>query len=162
MSLVNRKGGLVILLSFVASLMLTIFPIPEWAETVRPEWVAMVLIYWCIALPDRVGIFTAWFVGLTLDVASGALLGQNALALSVLAFLALKLHLRIRLFPLWQQSMSILLLVTLHQMITLWIKGVVGQSTHSWAYWLPSISSMMLWPLVYMTLRFFRRYYRIR
>jgi len=160
--MVTSQGGFWIFLTFIASLILTLIPIPEWAEAVRPEWVAMTLIYWCIALPHRVGIAIAWFVGLLLDVSTGALLGQNALALSVVAFLALKLHQRLRLFPIWQQSMSILLLVTLHQMIVLWVKGVIGHSTPGWAYWLPSVSSMMLWPMTFSILRFIRRYYRIR
>ncbi|MFV2056171.1 MAG: rod shape-determining protein MreD [Thiohalomonadales bacterium] len=160
--MVTSRGGPLIAISFIVALMLTLVPIPEWAESLRPEWVAMVLIYWCIALPDRVGIVVAFFIGLFLDVAGGALLGQNSLALSVIAYLSLKLHQRMRLFPVWQQSMSILLLVTLHQMIGLWIKGLIGQTTPGWAYWLPSVSSMLLWPLVFSILRFMRRYYRIR
>lgn len=162
MAIVTHQGGFLISLTFLAAFILAIFPMPGWAAAIRPEWVAMTLIYWCIALPDRVGVFVAFIVGILLDVTTGALLGQHAFALSIIAYLSLKLHLRIRLFPLWQQALSILLLVTLHQMITLWIKGIVGQSTQSWGYWLPSLSSMLLWPMVYSSLRFIRRTYRIR
>ena len=109
-----------------------------------------------------VGAIAGWLAGLMMDVANGALLGQNALALAVVAYLALRLHQRIRLFPLWQQSVSILLLVTLHLMLVLWIKGAVGQSAETWAYWLPALTSMLAWPLVFIILRGLRRNYRVR
>jgi rod shape-determining protein MreD len=158
----QRQGGFIIFLTFVAALVLSMLPLPDWGEAIRPEWVALVLIYWCIALPLRVGVFIGWFVGLFLDVASGALLGQNAIALSFVAYLALRLHLRIRLFPLWQQAMSVLVLVALYHMISLWIKCNIGSTTQGWSYWLHSVSSMMLWPLVFTILRFLRRNYKIR
>lgn len=162
MTLVKHQGGLMILLSFIVALILTMMPLPTWAEILRPQWVSIVLIYWVIALPDRVGVFIAWIVGLFFDVASGALLGQNAIAMAFIAYLAIKLHLRIRIFPLWQQAMSVLILVALYQMITLWIKGMIGMTTQGPSYWLPSISSMLAWPLVYLVLRAYRRHYKIR
>ena len=84
------------------------------------------------------------------------------MTLAIVAYLALRLHQRIRLFPLWQQSVSVLLLITLHLMLVLWIKGAVGQSTETWAYWLPALTSMLLWPPVYIVLRGLRRSYRVR
>jgi len=160
--LVKHQGGLIIFATFVLAIVLTIMPLPDWGEAIRPEWVAMVLIYWCIALPERIGVGTGWIVGIALDVAHGALLGQNAFTLSFVAYLALRLHQRIRLFPPWQQALSVLLLVALYQILTLWIKGVVGQSFHGWGYWLHSITSMLLWPFVFVILRSLRRYYRVR
>lgn len=162
MILTKRQGGIFIVLTFVIGFMLTMMPLPDWGDAIRPQWVVLVLIYWCIALPDRFGVVMAWFVGLLLDVGQGALLGQNALALAFVSFLAIKLHLRIRVFPLWQQAMSIFLLVAVYQMLILWIKGIVGASIHGWSYWLHSIFSMFVWPFVYVTLRAVRRYYRVR
>lgn len=162
MILTKRQGGIFIVLTFVIGFMLTMVPLPDWGDAIRPQWVVLVLIYWCIALPDRFGVVTAWFVGLLLDVGQGALLGQNAMALAFVSFLAIKLHLRIRVFPLWQQAMSIFLLVAVYQMLILWIKGIVGASIHGWSYWLHSIFSMFVWPFVYVTLRAVRRYYRVR
>jgi rod shape-determining protein MreD len=159
---VQPQGGFVIFLTFVAAFVLTMLPLPDWAESVRPEWVVLVLIYWCIALPHRVGVFTAWIVGLFLDVANSALLGQNAVAMALVAYLAIKLHLRIRLFPLWQQAMSVLVLVALYQMITLWVKGMIGATTQGWSYWLHSVTSMAFWPIVFLVLRFLRRNYKVR
>ena len=90
MSQQRHRGGWIIVVSFVVSLMLTALPMPEWARIWRPAWVCLVLIYWCMALPARVGILVAACAGILLDVISGTLLGQHALALSVVAFIALQ------------------------------------------------------------------------
>ena len=104
MSLERHHGGWIIVLSFVVSFMLAIMPLPSWASLWRPDWVALVLIYWCIAIPQRIGIATGWLVGLTSDVLNETLLGQQALSLCLIAYISVKLHRRIRLFPLWQNE----------------------------------------------------------
>lgn len=156
-----HHSGWVIVMSFVVALMLNITPMPGWTVTLRPEWVVLVLIYWCMALPQRVGVGTAWFIGLIVDVLQGALLGQHALSLSIVAFLVLKLHQRVRVFPLWQQALMVLLLIALHQLLMLWLKGISGQGGQSWTYWLPSISSMLLWPATFVVLRHARRHFHV-
>ena len=158
----HHQGGGIITLTFIAALMLTMLPLPVWAQSFRPEWMAMALIYWCIALPDRIGVVIGWLIGLITDVASGALMGQNAIAFALLAYLAIKLHLRMRLFPPWQQAMSVMILIALFQMITLWIRGTIGQSPPTWAYWFPSLTSMLLWPVVFILLRNIRRQFNVR
>ena len=98
MSEAPRSGTRVILVTLAIALFLSILPMPEWAERFRPQWVAMTLIYWALALPAKVGVFWAWGVGLVLDVTAGTVLGQHALSLSVPVYLALELHARIRVF----------------------------------------------------------------
>src|SRR5690606_27167374 len=83
----EHNAGWAIILSFAVAFMLTAVPLPEWAASWRPAWVAMVLIYWCMALPERVGIGAAWCLGLLLDVQQGTLLGQHALGLALIAWL---------------------------------------------------------------------------
>ena len=80
MSEAGRRGGVVIALSFIIALGLAKLPMPDWAELWRPSWVALVLIYWCIAVPERTGVIAGWVVGLLVDVMSGTLLGQHGLA----------------------------------------------------------------------------------
>jgi rod shape-determining protein MreD len=143
--------------TFGAALLLSIMPVPPWAEPFRPDWVALVLIYWCLALPDRVGIGTGWTVGLILDVLYGSLLGQHALAKALLAFLTLKLHLQIRMFPRWQQAVTVFVLVGLNNLLVLWIRTVTGHGSAGWAYWMPSVMSMLIWPWVFVVLRDARR-----
>ncbi len=156
-TLIRHNGGGVIITTFAIALMLTMLPLPDWAGAYRPEWVALVLIYWCMALPDRVGVGVGWVAGLFLDVTRGALLGQHALALVLVAYLTLRLHQRIRVFPLWQQALTVLMLVALMQMVLLWIRGFIGQLPDTRAYWAPSLTSMLLWPWVFLILRDLRR-----
>ncbi|NOY71991.1 MAG: rod shape-determining protein MreD [Gammaproteobacteria bacterium] len=155
-------GQFYLYVTFAIALCLTVVPLPDWAVTWRPEWIPLVLIFWCINLPQRIGIGTAWVVGILLDVLQGALLGQHAFALTIIAFLSLKLHKRLRVYPVWQQTLSIFVLIMLYQLFLLWISGIAGVSSGYWYYWLPSLSSMLLWPLIDMLLRAVRRGFGIQ
>lgn len=161
MSSLSPRRGWVIALSLLVAFMLTLIPIPVWATLARPEWVMLVLIYWCLALPHRIGIGTAWVMGLLLDAATGTLLGQHALAFALVAYFTLKLCMRIRLFTLWQQALSVLALVSIEQMLVLWITGVIGQFPWRWGYLLPTLTSMLVWPGIYIVLRHVRRSLRV-
>ena len=161
MMLTRRHGGSMIILSFIFALILTIIPLPDWARLGRPDWVGLVLIYWCLALPDRVGVSYAFILGLLVDILTGALLGQNALGLTIVAYLTLNLHQRLRLYPVWQQSLTVLLLLAIHQLLNLWITRVIGRPPQNWTYWIPSIAGMLIWPLVFLSLRQLRRQFRI-
>ena len=149
-----------ILSSFVIAFMLTAMPLPEWAVNWRPAWVAMALIYWCMALPDRIGIGIAWMLGLLLDVQQGTVLGQNALGLSVIAYITLKSYQRLRVFPLTQQAMMVCLYVLLLQLLTIWIKGAMGLAAQE-GFWIPGFTSMLLWPWIFIILRDIRRKYQV-
>ena len=151
------SGGGVIFITLIFALVLTVIPLPDWLAYLRPEWAAIFLIYWVIALPHRVGVGIAWVLGVFVDILRGAVFGQHAFALLIIAYLAQKLHQRIRVYPLWQQSLSILVLVTLYLLLLLWINGIIGKPASSWTYWLPAFSSMLLWPAVYVVLRSLRR-----
>jgi rod shape-determining protein MreD len=107
----RAQGLWVILLTFFIAYLLAIVPFPEWAMSYRPEWVPLVLIYWVMALPYRIGIGSAWAAGLILDILEGSILGLNALALVILAYITLSLHKRLRMFSTFQQSGLIIALV---------------------------------------------------
>lgn len=157
----THHGGQVILLSFVAALMLTLAPLPEWAAHLRPAWVAMVLIYWCMALPERIGVGVGWIAGLFLDVISGSLLGQYALTLTLIAWITHNLHRRLRLYPIWQQALLVLMLLLLQQLLVIWIRGFIGQSPDTMMHWMPAFTSMLLWPWVFVILRGLRQRHRV-
>ena len=106
----KSNGKWVITLSFFLAYLLAIVPFPEWAMDYRPEWVSMVLVYWVMALPYRVGIGSAWFIGLILDILKGSVLGINAMALVIVAYVTLSLHLRFRMFSSLQQAGLVLVL----------------------------------------------------
>ena len=158
----DHSRGWIIALSLLVALMLTAMPLPEWAVNWRPAWVAMVLIYWCMALPDRVGIGISWTLGLLLDVQQGTVLGQNALGLAVIAFITLKSHQRLRVFPLVQQAFLVCGYILLFQIIVLWIKSMLGIPPMHWSYWMPAFSSMLLWPWIFIILRDVRRKFKVQ
>lgn len=140
------RGRWAVFLSLVLALFLTILPMPSAAENLRPQWVAMTLIFWSLTVPDRVGVFWAFSVGLVLDVMSGTLLGHHALSLSVVAYLAMELHQRIRIFPLWQQSLFVWVLLLVERLLSLWVLGASGQPTPTLIYWAPTFVGLLLWP----------------
>jgi rod shape-determining protein MreD len=141
--------------------MLSVMPIPVWAQDFRPQWVTLVLIYWCLAIPQRVNVGSGWTLGIVQDVLSGTLLGQHALGLSIVAFVTVKLHLRIRIFPLWQQSLTVLVLLLLERLLELWVMGATGQPTPTLRYWIPAIVGMLLWSWIYIVLRDVRRRFQV-
>ncbi len=161
MNSVRHHGSWVIVLSLLIALVLTLLPLPYWAAPYRPDWVALVLIYWCLALPERVNVGIGWGMGLLLDGLSGTLLGQHALGLTVVTYLTANLHLRIRLFPIWQQALTVMVLLTADQILVLWVNGILGRPPHSWLYWAPSLTGMLLWPWLFASLRDLRRRFKV-
>jgi rod shape-determining protein MreD len=161
MSLTRHRGGWVIAMSFIISMILTMLPLPGSLEIFRPEWVTLTLIYWCMALPARVGVGIGFTVGLFLDVIRDTLLGQYALALTLIAFITLHLHQRVRVFPLWQQAVSIFILVMLESVVVLWVKGIIGESVSFWNLIATAGTSMIAWPFVFVVLRHVRRTYQV-
>ena len=157
----EQHGYWVVILTFLMAFVLAIVPLPGWLLWARPEWLALVLVYWVIALPHRVGIFTGLMLGLVLDVLEGALLGQNALSLAVLAMLSLILYQRMRVTNLWQQAAMVFLLVGINQLLCQWIQNLQGVAALSPLFLLSAFSSALLWPVVLMCLRGLRRHYQV-
>ena len=151
----------VILLTFLVAFVLAVLPLPLWLQWGRPEWVALTLIYWCIALPQRVGIATGLVMGVGLDVLEGAILGQNALAMVVVALLSLILYQRLRVYSLWQQAGVVFILVGINQLICQWVQNIEGVSSLPRLFLLPAFSSALLWPVVLHTLRGLRRFFQV-
>ncbi|MDS4022091.1 MAG: rod shape-determining protein MreD [Candidatus Competibacter sp.] len=161
MTVVHSSGGWVIALSFLVAFLLAGIPLPGGLGHFRPDWVAMVLIYWCMALPRRVGIGVGWLVGLLLDVGRGGLLGQHALALAVVAYLILQTYRRVRVAPPWQQAISVLVFLLIEQILIFWISGVIGYPPRDWWYLAPAVGGMLLWPLLFVILRDVRRHFQV-
>lgn len=158
---VHTRGRVILLATFGIAIIMNILPGPTWAEPFIPDWVALTLIYWCMALPHRVSVGTGWTLGFILDVLYGSLLGQHALAKSVIAFVTVRLHPQLRMFPRWQQAVSVLVLVAINQLIVVWIRGAVGQGPGTVWYWTPSIVAMIVWPWLFVVLRDVRRRWQV-
>ena len=155
-SRVAADGLGVAIFSLLLAGVLAVVPLPEWANAVRPAWVPLVLIYWVIAMPHRIGVVTGWVVGLFLDALTGAVLGQNALALSLVAYIAYVLHMRIRVFPIWQQCLSILVLVGTYELVSILVMRAVQITPWTFWYWASVAVSALVWPLVSLVMGYLR------
>lgn len=159
-------GGIsVIAVSFVVAMTLSVISMPAFVPVelgyLRPEWVVLTLIYWVIALPQRIGITLAWVVGLIVDVLLGSLLGQHALAFIIVAYIASSIYQRLRMFSVWQQSLIVFAIVGLNQLINFWIENIAGLREWSMWYLFPSVVSAFLWPWVFLVLRYVRRRFNV-
>ena len=150
----SSAGWGTILFSLFVACVLAIVPLPEWLIHWRPAWVPLLVIYWVIAQPHRFGVVSAWLTGLMLDVLVNNALGQNAVALAVLAYTTYVLHMRIRVFPLWQQCLSVLVLVGIYMLVNLMILRAVYTTTSTMMYWVPALISALVWPWVMLFLDF--------
>ena len=147
----------VVLPTLIIALMLDMFPLPDWAQPFRPDWVTLVLIYWAMAIPEQVGVTVAWIFGLLLDVTQGAILGQHAIGLVLVVYLVHLQYLRLRVFSLVQQALVVFVLLMLKQLLVLWVDGIVGQAPDAGNYFLPSFIGALIWPWLFIILRDIRR-----
>jgi rod shape-determining protein MreD len=149
-------------LTLVFALALTAVPLPSPIAPYRPEWVPLILIFWSLLAPQRFSLLTAFWMGLMLDTLSGALLGQHALALVVVVYLTIRFHLRIRVFPVWQLSVTIVLLLALYEFVLFWVDGVAGRTVPLIERWAPLAASAVVWPLILIYLDHYRRDAQVR
>ncbi|HEX7237476.1 MAG TPA: rod shape-determining protein MreD [Gammaproteobacteria bacterium] len=137
-------------LSLVATLALAAVPLPDSVAALRPDWVAVVLLYWSLMAPRQFSLLTAFWMGIALDTLSGALLGQNALALLVVVYLAEKFYLRLRVFPVSQLAITVFLLLGLYEFILFWIDGMAGRTVPLVERWVPPLTGTLVWVALFM------------
>lgn len=157
----QARGYWVILSSFLIAYVLAVVPLSGVAAWLRPEWLALVMIYWAIALPHRVGLVTALLAGLGMDVLEGAVIGQNMLALALVVLLSRLLYQRLRVFSMGQQALTVFFLAGVHQLVCQWIQTVEGAGARSLWFMLPALASAVFWPLVLVSLRRARRHFEV-
>lgn len=131
---------------FIA-LFLILLPLPF--QSVMPNFLLLVLLSWIARKPSMLGVGVAWLLGLITDLAQGSLLGMHAMIYTVIAYCVIKFLPRFNAFPVWQQSMIIFVLVMFHSALQYWIMSIGGIRPDSWTYWLPAVSSMVVWPLIW-------------
>jgi rod shape-determining protein MreD len=111
-----------------------------------PDLLAVVLVFWAVHQPLRVGIGAAFVLGLLLDVHQGALLGQNALAYSVLTYLAIAMHRRLRWFPVMSQALQVLPLFAVAHLVEVSLRMIAGGAFPGvWIFLVPLLEAL-LWP----------------
>lgn len=141
-----------LILALVAALLLTLVPLPESLEALRPYWVGLVVIYWALEVQGSISLGVAFLVGLLLDLLSGSLLGMHALSLVVIAYLVERFRARIRFFPPWQQALAVLALLVNDRIILLWIGTLLGEAMPTWHYWLAPFVGTLIWPWLFIAL----------
>lgn len=134
-------------LALLIAAMLELVPLPGILGALGPPWTAMLVIYWALMWPGRFGVGSAFLAGLLLDLLHGSLLGQHALSLSVMSWLVLRFHLQIRIFPLWQLTVTVFFLLCIEAFLRLWIDGMTGDGRSGVARWAPVLTGFLLWPL---------------
>ena len=132
--------------SFVA-LILSVLPLPGWLEVVRPAFLVLTVLYWSIAAPRAGGLFLGFAAGLALDVFQGAVLGEHALALTVITYIAVREHQKIRSKPAFQQALIVFGALVVYEFIVFAIDGWSGHPVTSPVRWIHTVTGAILWPL---------------
>jgi rod shape-determining protein MreD len=143
-----RSPRLMLLTLTLVALVLSAVPLPHVLDLLRPDFVLLTVMWFALMLPRAGGLASAWIAGLVLDAFHGVVLGENALAFVVIAFLVHRFHLRMRMYPLSQQALVVLVLLLIYQFLLFWIDGVTGHPVNSWVRWLPVLTGALLWPVL--------------
>ncbi len=151
------KTFFIVFSTLLVGLILQILPLPDDVQFYRPNWIAIILIYWSMALPNSVRLLSAFFAGILVDIMLGTLLGQHSLAFMVLVYINLFFNLRIRVLSLWQQATYVFILLLIGQFLIAWIEGIIGTKPPIQAFFLPALTGMFIWPWAYIILRDIRR-----
>ncbi len=138
--------------SLILGLLLGLVPLPPLLQPVRPYWLALVLAYWVIETPERVGLGFAFVIGVVADLVYGGILGEQALRLVILAFILQRFRARIRFFPMSQQTLAIGGLLVNDRIVSAALHMMVGEPVLPWAYWWAPLLGMLLWLPVFLLL----------
>ena len=143
----STKGG-VIFLSLIGALILNLLPAQGILLILRPDFVALIVLYWSINQPHRVGISIAFGMGLLMDFSNISVLGQHAMAYCIVTYLTLTFYRRLRIFNSFQQAPQIGFILVFMQLIILFTGLLSGTNFPGWHFFLMSMTGMLIWPLV--------------
>lgn len=138
--------------SLVIALLLGLLPIPPDLAGLKPFWLALVICYWLLEAPERVGLGVAFAVGLAADLIHGTLLGEHALRLCMLAFIVLRFRPRLRFFTLWQQALAVCAMLLNDRIVVLMIRGFSGEALPPLSFWVSPLVGFALWPWLFLAL----------
>ena len=146
------RNGWVLPVSLLLALLLGLVPLPAELQPFRPYWLALVLAYWVLEEPERVGVGVAFMLGLVADLAFGGLIGEQAMRLVILTFILDRFRPRMRFFPLSQQALAIGGLLLNDRVVSFVIHVVLGAVQLPWTYWIAPLLGMLLWAPLYLVL----------
>jgi rod shape-determining protein MreD len=134
------------MLSVLVALILTVLPLPPWADVVRPAFLVLTVIYWSVNAPRAGGLAIGFVAGLLLDVFQGPVLGEHALALSLITYIAVREHQRIRSKPAIQQALIVFAALILYEVVLFMIDGWTGNPVTSPLRWVHTVTGALIWP----------------
>jgi rod shape-determining protein MreD len=135
-----------IMLTALVALILTVLPLPMWLDVLRPAFLVLTVLYFSINTPRAGGIGLGFLCGLVLDVFQGPVLGEHALALSIVAYIAVREHQRIRSKPAFQQSLLVFAALVFYEFVVFAIDGWSGHPVTSPLRWLHCLTGAIIWP----------------
>ena len=147
--------------TFVVAFVMFALPVGEEWKSYMPAWVTLVLIYWCLATPEKITLGTGWLIGLGLDILAFGLLGRYALTKTLITYLTRRVALRVRVYPVWQQSVFVLMLLALESVILVAIEYLIEGNIQGLAQWRALAIGAALWPFIFWFLRHCRRWSRL-
>ncbi|MGV8922473.1 MAG: rod shape-determining protein MreD [Thermomonas sp.] len=148
----RTRNGWVLPASLLLAMLLGLVPLPATMQPLRPYWLALVLAYWVLEEPERIGLGVAFVLGLVADLAFGGLIGEQAMRLVILAFILDRFRPRMRFFPLSQQALAIGGLLLNDRVVGFVIHLVLGAVQMPWTYWVAPLLGMLLWAPLYLML----------
>ena len=146
----SRTNAILFWGSVVLCFLLQLMPLPQALLPFKPYWLALILVYWALETPERVGLGLAFVVGLIGDALTGELLGEQALRLCILCFIILRFRSRLRFFPMWQQSLALFVLLLNDRVVLLMIRACAGEPAPPAAFWLAPVAGMLAWPWLFL------------
>lgn len=155
------KAYAVLILGFFMAFVLMVLPMPSWSVWMRPNWMQLILIFWGVTLPQRVGVGVAWTIGLVLDLLLGSPLGQHAFAFVCVQYVVIKWRPQLKQYGLSQMLLAVGLLLYFDHFLVYFIQLTVAQHPVPWAFWLQPLMGVLLWPWLDILLKSLRWRYQI-
>ena len=157
MLLKSSKTQWVFWLSIFAGILLALVATPEYLRIMKPFWMALIMAYWILEVPEYVPLGRVAIIGFFMDLVNGVLLGEYAIRLIIIAFIITRIRSRMRFFPLPQQALVIFALLLNDRIVQLMIKSFTGVAWPPWTFWIAPISGMLIWPWLFLIMDFCTR-----
>ncbi len=146
------RGGWLIMICIAGALVLSLLHLPqdwpEWLGWLRPQWVLLVVFYWVMELPHRIGLVSAWITGLLIDVLVADPIGVNGLILATCTYITWRFYERLRMYTVLQQCSVVFVLVLGGEMLKSVVQYLAWERTASWGIVLTAVVSTLVWPFL--------------
>ncbi|OOH88985.1 rod shape-determining protein MreD [Pasteurellaceae bacterium 15-036681] len=153
---------LVLVLIFIVAFVLEIMPWPVGFQGLRPMWIALILIYWTLALPNKISVGTAFVAGIVWDLILGSILGVHALVLSLAIYFVAKHHLILRNLSLWLQGILVIVYIMLIRLTIFMVEFILHSANFNPQELVGAAISGLLWPWIFLLMRHIRRGLHLR